>query len=472
MSASRSDGAAPALVEDRNLADETIAAVATPAGMGALAVVRMSGGQALSIADHAFSGKVVPSRARDRSILVGEIAGADGIPIDQVVMLVMRGPATTTGDDVIEISTHGGVLAPRLVLRRLVELGARPAEPGEFTKRAFLNGKIDLAQAEAVEEIVRASSDKALRAAMRQLRGDLSRDLGDLEGTLLGWLSLIEANIDFPEDDVEAVDLGALAKALDCVCGRLDDLVRAQEGGRYLRDGLDVVIIGKPNVGKSSLFNRLLGKDRVIVSETPGTTRDVVDGLVGLDGVVVKIHDTAGVRDAADRVEKEAVRRSREAIAEADLALVVFDASKAGTPEDYAMLEEASGKPRIVVGNKVDLADDSSADDSLVPGEACVKVSALTGWGLSDLAALLAEQARGRLGDLEYDLIANERHAAHLRSALESLRRAADGLRQGLSLEFIASDIRDAADSLGEISGRNVASRVLEEIFSRFCIGK
>lgn len=450
----------------------TIVAVATPAGVGALAVLRMSGEGALAIADAAFRGKVVPSKARDRSVLLGEIIGTDGLPIDQVLVLVIRGPGSITGEDVVEISTHGGMLAPRLVLRRLVEAGARPAEPGEFTKRAFLNGKMDLAQAEAVEEIVRASSDKALRAAMRQLRGDLSRDLAGLEESLLGWLSAIEANIDFVEEEIDGVDGGALAAALNDAGGRVETLLRAHDGGRFIKDGMDVVIVGKPNVGKSSLFNCLLGKDRVIVSETPGTTRDVVDGLVGVDGVVLKIHDTAGVWDASDGVEREAVRRTRRAIAEADLALVVVDASRPQTREDYAILEEASGKPRIMVGNKVDLAGDCGAEIPLASGEACVKVSALTGWGLPGLVELLADKARQRIGDLDYDLIANERHAAHLRSALEGIKRGKESLRQNLSLEFIASDVRHAIDSIGEITGRRVASRVLDEIFSRFCVGK
>lgn len=474
-----------------SMPEDTIAAVATPAGMGALAVVRVSGGKALAIAESAFRGKVALSEARDRSVVLGEIVGSDGQPIDQVLALVIRGPGSITGEDLVEISTHGGMLAPRLVLRRLAEAGARPAEPGEFTKRAFLNGKMDLAQAEAVEEIVRASSDKALRAAVRQLKGDLSRDLGRLEESLLEWLSLIEANIDFVEEEIDAVDREALGKAMDDAGDRLEAMLRANEAGRLVKDGLDVVIVGRPNVGKSSLFNRLLGKDRVIVSETAGTTRDVVDGLVGVDGVVIKIHDTAGVWGASDDVGREAVRRTREAIAEADLALVVIDASRGETPEDEAVLKEATGKATIIVGNKVDLAGRGGTSGGAAgeiacgkvssggldraassPSENCIKVSALTGWGLAGLVDALADRARSRVSDLEYEVIANERHAVHLRSALESMRRSKDSLDQDLSLEFIASDIRQTIDSLGEITGSRVASRVLDEIFSRFCIGK
>jgi tRNA modification GTPase len=311
---------------------------------------------------------------------------------------------------------------------------------------------------------------------MRQLRGDLSRDLADLEEALLAQLSVVEANIDFADDDIAGLDVDAVRNALEVAEARLEDLVRAQEGGRYLKSGLDVVIVGKPNVGKSSLFNRLLGQDRVIVSEEPGTTRDVVDGLVGIDGVVLKIHDTAGLEDAPGETGREAVRRARAALAEADLALVVLDASADSTREDISILEETSGRPRLVVANKTDLADaaseGSSLDVALAPGEACVQVSALTGRGLVELKDLLADRARQRVGDFEYDLIANERHASHLGAALEGVRRAGESLGRCLSLEFTASDVRQAIDSLGEITGRRVASRVLDEIFSRFCIGK
>ncbi len=447
--------------------NDTIAAVATSPGHSALGIVRMSGMAAIRICTKVFRGKQAPSEARDRSILFGEVVGGDGVAIDQVLVLVMKGPGSVTGEDVVEITCHGGMLVPRLVLRRVVEEGARPAEPGEFTKRAFLNGKMDLAQAEAVEEIVRASSEKALRVAMRQLKGDLSRELGTLEETLLGWLTLIEANIDFVEEEIDTVDKAALTNALGGVCRRLEDLLAAYEQGKYLKAGLNVVIVGKPNVGKSSLFNRLVGRDRVIVSEIPGTTRDVVDGLVGVDGVVLRLHDTAGVRRAADSIEVEAVRRTRAAISDADIALVVLDASACLSAEDHEILEEVLAKPKVVVANKIDLPVAPEWQH-----EACLKVSALKGWGLPDLFEALAAVAQEKVGDLEYEIVVNERHARCLRGALGAARRGIATLDERLSLEFIASDIRYVLDCLGEVTGRRVASKVLDEIFSRFCIGK
>jgi tRNA modification GTPase len=452
---------------------DTIAAIATPLGIGALAVVRMSGPAALAICDGAFRGGQAPSGARDRTSILGEIVARDGSTIDQALVLVMRGPASPTGEDIVEMTCHGGLLAPRLVLRRLIQEGARAAEPGEFTKRAFLNGKMDLAQAEAVEAIVRASSDRALAAALRQLKGGLSQEIAGIESALFDQLALVEANIDFvDEDDVGAVEASALGSAVGQAVADLEGLLAAHERGRYLREGLDVVITGKPNVGKSSLFNGLVGRDRVIVSDVPGTTRDVVDGLASIDGVVVKIHDTAGVRRASDVIEEEAVRRTRQAVAEADLALVVVDASRPPTQEDHAILEEVGAKPAILVANKMDLLAPGAGMSVGAFRGPVVQVSALKGWGLTDLAASLADAARERLGDLGYDLLVNERHAAHLGSSLEAARRATVALSDGMPLEYIAADLRIALDCLGEITGRKVTSGILDEIFSRFCIGK
>jgi tRNA modification GTPase len=401
------------------------------------------------------------------------------VAVDQVLVLVMRGPETATGEDVVEVTCHGGLLVSRLILRRLVEGGARPAGPGEFTKRAFLSGKLDLTQAEAVEEIVRASSEKGLRVAMRQLKGELSRELESLEQGLFGWLARIEAAIDFVEDEIETLDTSGLAQALDAASRRFGDLLAAHARGKYLKEGLDVVIVGKPNVGKSSLFNRLVGWDRVIVSETPGTTRDVVDGLVGVDGVVLRLHDTAGMSPAGDVIEVEAIRRTRQAVTEADIALVVLDASTGLSAEDCGILGELAAKPLVVVANKVDLPaalapDKLWAEVARVAGqvEPGIQVSALTGTGVSELSERLGSVAREKVGDLGEEIVVNERHAAALREALVATRRAASAVAKGIPLEFLASDVRLALDCLGDVTGRRVTSKVLEEIFSRFCIGK
>jgi tRNA modification GTPase len=450
------------------LSGSTIAALATSCGLGAISVIRMSGADALAICDGVFRGKVTASGAPDRSVTMGDVVAADGSVIDQVLVLVMRGPKSFTGEDVVEISCHGG-LAPRLVLRRLIEMGAEPAEAGEFTKRAFLNGKMDLAQAEAVADIVRAGSERALKAAVRQLKGDLSDRFRALEAALFQVLTMLEADIDFPdEEDTGGLDLPSLVDRLRDAGSGLENLLAAHERGKHLHHGLDVAIVGKPNVGKSSIFNRLVGEDRVITSDVPGTTRDVVDGVLSLDGIVVHLHDTAGVRVPCGALEEAAVARSRRAVADADLALIVIDASKPLTEEDREVLGSAAYKPHLIVVNKTDLP--MQADFG--PFAEAIRMSALRGWGLPDLLEGLRSSAHAGLEGAECDPMVSERHAACIRAALESLRQAAGSARKGLSYEFIAADVRCALDSLGMVTGRKVAEGVLDEIFSRFCIGK
>jgi tRNA modification GTPase len=443
-------------------------ALATPPGLGAVSVIRMSGDASIDVCDRVFRGRRRLSQAKDRSILLGDVVSRDGSAIDQVLVLLMRGPRSLTGEDVVEISCHGGLLAPRLVLKRLIEEGARPAVPGEFTKRAFLNGKIDLTQAEAVGEIVHASSEKALKAAVRQLEGELSSRLRGIERRLLDWLTVIEANIDFTEDEIEQVDTVKLKDDLDAIAGDLSSLLSTYEQGRYIKEGLDVVIVGRPNVGKSSLFNRLLGKDRVIVSELPGTTRDVVDGIFSVDGVVLRVHDTAGMRAVSGVLEQEAVRRTERAVDEADIALVVVDVSTPLSSRDHQILEEVSAKPHMIVANKIDL--DEKADTLAL--ERPMRISALKGWGLTDLLEQLTALAHAQIGDLGYDIIVSERHAQSIKETLGSVSRARRSVGDGLPIEFTASDLRIGLDCLGDVTGRKVTSRVLDQIFSKFCIGK
>jgi tRNA modification GTPase len=450
------------------MTDSTIAAVASPPGVGAIGLIRMSGPAAIAISDKVFRGKTRPSRARNRSVLLGEILDREGSPIDQVLLIIMRGPRSLTGEDVVEITCHGGNIAPRLVLRRLVEEGACPAEAGEFTKRAFLNGKIDLAQAEAVSEMVNASSEKALRIAMRQLKGDLSERLGRVEGALLDRLIVIEANIDFVDEEIEPLDKQCLARDLESTGSEIQGLLASHEQGKYIKLGLDVVIVGKPNVGKSSLFNRLIGKDRVIVSEIPGTTRDVVDGLVGVNGMVLRLHDTAGLGADSGLIEAEAVRRTRCRLEDADITLIVLDVSQPLTDGDLDIVGEVGVKPHLVVANKTDLpkkADLGRFDRPL-------NVSALKGWGMPELLDGLKQAAHAKMGDLDYEIVVGERHAACLREALGAIANATSSNENAVPPEFIASDIRCALDWIGEITGRKVSSRVLDGIFSRFCIGK
>jgi tRNA modification GTPase len=450
------------------LSEDTIAAVASPAGTGAVSLIRMSGPDAIGIADRVFGGRTTPSQARDRSVLLGEIRGRDGDPIDQVLLVIMRAPRSLTGEDTVEINCHGGNMAPLLVLRRVIEEGARPAEAGEFTKRAFFNGKMDLAQAEAVSEIVQASSEKALKVAVRQLRGELSDRLERLEQSLLGWLALIEANIDFVDDEVDPVDTATLAKDLEHMVDELGDLLEAHAQGRYVKQGLDVAIVGRANVGKSSLFNRLIGRDRVIVSQEPGTTRDVVDGLVGVNGMMLRLHDTAGLGIEGGPIEAEAERRSISEITQADIALVVLDTSEPLCDQDLDIILRVEAKTHLIIANKTDLPEQAETAGLGDP----IRISALKGWGITELLDGLKRAAHMKVGALNYEIIVNERHAACIAKALEAVSRARASLPDAVPLELTASDIRNALDDLGRVTGRSVSSSVLDEIFSRFCIGK
>ena len=450
------------------MSKDTIAAVASPAGTGAVSLIRMSGPDAIGVADRVFRGRTSPSQARDRSVLLGEIRGRDGDPIDQVLLVIMRAPRSLTGEDTVEINCHGGNMAPRLVLRRVIEAGARPAEAGEFTKRAFFNGKMDLAQAEAVSEIVQASSEKALKVAVRQLRGELSDHLEKLEHNLLDWLVLIEANIDFVDDEVDPVDTAAMARDLERAGTELGDLLEAHAQGRYVKQGLDVAIVGRANVGKSSLFNRLIGCDRVIVSREPGTTRDVVDGLLGVNGMMLRLHDTAGLGVEAGPIEAEAEQRTISEITEADIALVVLDTSEPLCDQDFDIIRRVEAKTHLIIANKTDLAEQAETTGLKDP----IRISALKGWGMAELLDGLKQAAHMKVGDLNDEIIVSERHAACIARALDGVSRARASLSEAIPLELTASDIRDALDNLGRVTGRSVSSRVLDEIFSRFCIGK
>jgi tRNA modification GTPase len=446
----------------------TIAAIATAVGRGAMSILRLSGPDALTIADNIFRGRELPSESGHKSILIGRLVDPAGEPLDRVVLLVMRGPKSYTGEDLVEITCHGGSISPRIALKRLIDEGARPAEPGEFTKRAFLNGKMDLTQAEAVCEIVQAGSERALRAAARQLEGGLSARIISIERPLLEQLALVEANIDFPEDEIDPVDLEALRDSLERAGSELGTLISHRTMGRLLREGIETVIVGRPNVGKSSLFNKLVGHDRVIVSESPGTTRDVVDAVLPIDGVLFNLHDTAGVLEPVDRVEAAAVERTRSALDGSDVVLVVLDAAGPVDAADRDIWRRAEGKRRLTVFNKIDIED---ADEHLGEGPE-VRVSALEGWGMENLIHKLREMSEDMVADMADGAMANERHAACLNEARAAVDGARKALDSGMPLELIASDLRAALAALGRIKGSPAGEDLLDEIFSRFCIGK
>ena len=433
---------------------ETIAAVATPAGRGGIGVVRVSGHDLAAIAA-ALLGQV----PRPRHALLADFLDAEGSALDRGLALYFRAPRSLTGEDVLELQGHGGPVVMQRLLARACELGARLARPGEFTERAFLNDKIDLAQAEAVADLVDSASQRAARSAMRSLSGEFSERVGAIDKLLLDARVHVEAAIDFAEEEIDFLADSALAERLDAIASALDALMAESRQGRVLRDGLDVVIAGAPNVGKSSLMNRLLAEDRAIVTDIPGTTRDLLSADIEIHGIPVRLTDTAGLREGGDVVEALGIERAREAIAKADLVLAVEDdrcaSSSAETADDR----------RLLVRNKVDLTGRLAGEGA--NGE--VRVSALTGAGLDTLRRRIAEIAGvAPEGGL---FLARERHLAALAGAGSALANARARVAEGAG-DLAAEDLRLAQSRLGEIVGATSADDVLGAIFSGFCIGK
>jgi len=456
---------------------DTIAAISTPPGVGGIGVVRVSGPGTLPVVQQVFvrvTGHGLGNPASHRAYH-GYIVDAEGQRVDEVLLCVMRHPHSYTCEDVAEISCHGGSISTRRVLEAVLARGARVAEPGEFTKRAFLNGRLDLAQAEAVIDLIQARTEASHRAALHQLEGALSRHLREVREALLQVSVYLEAGIDFPEEDIELVAAGGLLERLDGIDVQFDRLLSTFERGRLLREGLATAIVGRPNVGKSSLLNALVGRDRAIVSPQPGTTRDTIEAELDLDGLLLRVIDTAGIRTAHDDIEQEGVRRARDVVAQAELLLVVFDGSMALTPDDYALLTETAAKPRVLVQNKCDLPPcwSRAALGSAHAAALFVPVSASRGDGLPGL-----EQAviRHVLGDAPLNRdevrLTQSRHRQLIGVALRNVRAAADGLRQGTPLEFVAFDVTEAIENVSEVLGESAAGEVLDRIFSQFCIGK
>jgi tRNA modification GTPase len=456
-----------------NLSD-TIAAIATPLGEGGLAVIRLSGADALSVADKCFVpvGKTSSkaSAAASHTIHYGHIERA-GKVLDEVLVAVMRAPRTFTREDVVEISCHGGLLVAKTILDLLIESGARLAEPGEFTKRAFLNGRIDLAQAEAVADLIHARTELALSAANEQLAGKLSQRIEQLRDDLVKTLAHIEAHIDFPDEDIAPDTKDQLMRRLERAVEFMDTLLRTANEGQILRRGVRAAIIGRPNAGKSSLLNQLLGHDRAIVSATPGTTRDTIEETANIRGLPVVFIDTAGLRDAGDEIEAEGIRRSRESLAKAELILHVLDSGEPLATSDDALLREFEGKKRIVVCNKSD-----QLARLILPEEwraAAVQVSCATGDGLESLKDAIKECLwSGEIKAEMLQVMINSRHQEALKRARESVLRTLDALRSGLTLELTAMELRIAANAVGEIVGKTSTEDLLDSIFSQFCIGK
>ena len=457
---------------------DTIAAIATARGRAALAVVRTSGPAAIEIVDRCFRGDALTD-ADSHTAHVGVLTDEAGTDIDQVVATVFRAPNSATGEHVVEVSCHGGDLAPKLALQSLLDHGARMAEPGEFTERAFLNGKMDLAQAEAVADLIDATSTKAHQASLTHLKGRYSDLLGDLREELLNLCSLVELEIDFSDEDVEFADRERLEDLLDETEEILGDLLDTYPTGEKLKDGVQVVIGGRPNAGKSTLLNALVGHDRAIVSETPGTTRDEIEAEAEIEGVLFRFVDTAGLRDTADEIEAEGVRRATESIEEADVLFYLYDLTVGLDSQEIAFLQDladdGSDVQPVVIGNKADRAPDLPV--ATLDGLTSLKLSALEAREDADevqpLLDHLTDTVAEHLSRAEASpVVRNQRHRQHLRDALDAVQQAREALDAGVSGDMLTLDLRAALQELGAITGEITNEDVLDQIFSRFCIGK
>lgn len=458
--------------------DDTICAIATPPGEGGIGIIRVSGPRAVEIASAVFVG-ASRRTVRDftsHTLHHGEMRDPDTqARLDEVLVAVMKAPRSYTCEDVVEFQCHGGPLILRLGLEALVRSGARLAEPGEFTKRAFLNGRLDLAQAEAVMDVIQARSEAGLRVAMEQLRGALSEELGRMREGLVRLLVEVEAGIDFTEEDITFISLQGLADGVSVIREQIDCLIRTADDGRIVREGVTVALLGRPNVGKSSLLNALARADRAIVTPVPGTTRDVVEEFINVRGVPVRLLDTAGLRETADMVEQEGVRRSHDALDRAELVLAVLDGSAPVEPDDRRLLARVRGKPVVLVVNKADLPPllDLAALQPAVERGKIIRTSAKSGAGLDGLRDAIRDMVLTQgLESREGVLITHLRHRAALSRAKESLDLVLVSIARRMPAEFIAVDLRGAVNALGEIIGETTTDDILHRIFKEFCIGK
>lgn len=452
---------------------DTIVAPATPPGPGGVAIIRLSGPDSEQSLAEFFVGKTPPSAMRSHQLYHGWLRRPDGTPIDEVLAVVMRAPRSYTGEDVVEIHCHGGPQILRGALDLFLSPRVRMARPGEFTERAFINGRLDLAQAEAVAELIDAQSERACRVALGQLDGRLSRLIHDYAEQLKELLSLVEAHVDFPDDDIASFDLNAFNDRLAALAVEMGVLAQSFDTGRALQEGISLLILGRPNVGKSSLMNALLGQSRAIVTDVPGTTRDTVEEQMILGGFPVRLIDTAGVRTTDDPVESEGVRRASEKARAADLVLLVVDGSVPLTEEDTMAMALCEPARTLAVINKADLAAQCERK-ALERFGAPVAVSARTGCGLSVLReAVTAHLGAGGGGDVgENIIILERRHREALILAMTAVERCMAAIAAGDPLECLAFEVRETLSALGQITGETTPDEILDQIFSRFCIGK
>lgn len=454
---------------------DTIAAIATPLGESGIGVIRISGSKAYDVGDAIFQSKssLPLAQRRDRSIQYGLIVDDDGKAVDEVILLIMKGPRSYTAEDVLEIQCHGGRQSLSEILGLVLRHGARLANPGEFTQRAFVNGRIDLAQAEAVMDVIQAKSAQGLTSAVSQLEGRLSRVVGDMRLHLTDFITRLEVTVDYPEEDLEEIEVPDIAGAIRDMERRLDDMLAESKSGRMMRDGVMAAIAGTPNAGKSSLLNRFLETERAIVTDVPGTTRDVIEEWISIQGVPICLVDTAGIRSTDDTVEQIGVRRAKEYMDRADIILVVVDQSRPLQEEDRQILETAKGRQALIVLNKEDLQPAFKTEELQSYGLPILSISASTGAGMGALKdAMLSLALKQGLTAAQSALLANTRHIELVRQSREALQRALDTIEAGMPVDCAIVDIREAWELLGSITGDTVHDDIIEEIFSRFCLGK
>ena len=463
----------------RTLHFDTIAAISTPMGEGAIAIVRLSGDEAVQIADRVFqspSGKKLIDE-QSHTIHYGHLVHpVSGETVEEVMVSLMKAPKTFTREDVVEVNCHGGIVAVNRVLTLILNEGARLAEPGEFTKRAFLNGRIDLSQSEAVMDLIRAKTDRAMNVALGQMEGKLSKLIGELRNALVETLAEVEVKIDYPEyDDVEEMTIPHMLDKCRWVKEEINKLLRTSSQGKILREGLSTVIIGRPNVGKSSLLNSLVQENKAIVTDIAGTTRDIIEEYVNVRGVPLRLVDTAGIRETEDIVERIGVERSRQVLKEADLILLVINSAEELSVEDERLFEAISGMDTIVVINKTDLPQkiDLKKVESLVDGGKIVTTSLLKDEGIDELEDAIATLFfEGNLESEDLTYVSNARHIALLHKAHKTIEDAIEAAEAGVPVDMIQIDVTRTWEILGEIVGDTVQEGLINELFSRFCLGK
>ncbi|MCC0566727.1 tRNA uridine-5-carboxymethylaminomethyl(34) synthesis GTPase MnmE [Brevibacillus borstelensis] len=455
---------------------DTIAAVATPMGEGGVAIIRVSGPEAIEVVDKIYRGKKTLSTVDSHTINYGHLRNPQtGDLVEEVLVSVMRAPRTFTREDVVEVNCHGGIVSVERVLELILENGARLAEPGEFTKRAFLNGRVDLSQAEAVIDLIRAKTDRAMKVALNQVEGKLSRLIRSLRQNLIEAMAHIEVTLDYPEHDVEDVTQKLLRDKCLEVKAEIGRLLQTARQGKILREGLSTAIIGRPNVGKSSLLNSLVQEEKAIVTDVAGTTRDVIEEFVNVRGVPLRLIDTAGIRETEDIVEKIGVEKSRQLLQKADLVLLVLNYNEQLTEDDYRIFEAAKGFEVILIINKFDLPQRIDLEEVKrhFPNQPLIMTSAKEETGIDLLEKAIADlffSGRVQQDDLTY--VSNARHIQLLRQAEQAIDDAVNGIEDRMPVDMVQIDIKKAWELLGEVIGESVREDLIDQIFSQFCLGK